>query len=102
MDSMFVSASTRILSVLIFNLSTRIMKKVRLGKYKHFKGGLVEVIGTAHHSETLEEMVVYKKLYSRPGTFGKGSLWVRPKKMFLEKVIHKGKKVPRFDFVGKE
>ena len=46
------------------------------GKYRHFKGGLYEVIGMASHSETLEEMVVYRALY------GEGGLWVRPATMW--------------------
>ena len=50
------------------------------GKYRHFKGNNYEVVGVAKHSETLEEMVVYRPLY------GEGGLWVRPKEMFLEKV----------------
>lgn len=73
---------------------------MKLGKYQHYKGGLVEVIAIAHHSETLEEMVVYRALYECR-TFGKGSVWVRSKKMFLEKVIIEGKEIPRFKLVKK-
>ncbi|MCL4363847.1 DUF1653 domain-containing protein [Patescibacteria group bacterium] len=73
---------------------------MKLGRYLHYKNILVEVIGTALHSETLEELVVYKKLQAFKG-YKKGSLWVRPKKMFLEKVKVNGKLVPRFKFVGK-
>jgi len=76
------------------------MKKIKPGKYLHFKGGVVEVLFTAHHSETLEEMVVYRALY-KCRSFGRGSVWVRPKKMFLEKVKHEGKVVSRFKFIGK-
>ena len=47
------------------------------------------------HSETLEEMVVYKALYDDT-EFGKNSLWIRPKKLFFDKVIVEGKEVPRF------
>lgn len=68
---------------------------MKLGKYKHFKGGIVEAIAIAHHSETLEEMVVYKALYDCRD-FGKGSIWVRPKQMFLENVVIDDKEVPRF------
>jgi hypothetical protein len=49
----------------------------------------------ARHSETLEELVVYRALY------GQKALWVRPKKMFLEKVLVKGKKIPRFKWIGR-
>lgn len=60
---------------------------VRLGKYQHSKSGkFYEVIGVAKHSESLEKMVV---------------VWVRPIKMFLEKIILDGKKVPRFKFISK-
>lgn len=48
--------------------------------YRHFKGDHYLVEDIARDSETGEEMVVYRKLY------GDGSLWVRPKKMFLEEV----------------
>ena len=71
---------------------------MKLGKYQHSKtGNYYRVIGVARHSETLEEYVVYEALYDNP----KSKLWVRPIKMFLEKVILNGKKVPRFKFVGK-
>lgn len=65
------------------------------GAYRHFKGGTVQVLGLAHHSETLEELVVYEALYACR-SFGKGSLWVRPKRMFVEEVEHHGTRMPRF------
>lgn len=71
------------------------MKKIELGRYQHYKGGLYEVIGAGVHSETLEEVVIYKQLYET-ADFPLGTLWVRPKKMFLEEVIVNNQKVPRF------
>ena len=68
--------------------------KIKIGKYKHFKGKEYQVLGVAKHSETLEEMVVYKKLYDDY------SMWVRPLNMFTEEVEVNGKKVPRFEYVG--
>ena len=65
-----------------------------MGKYKHYKGKEYEVIGLAKHSETLEELVVYKALY------GEDALWVRPLKMFEEEVEIDGQKVPRFKYLG--
>ena len=73
---------------------------IKIGKYQHYKGKFYEVIGVARHSETLEEMVVYRALYHSK-EFGKNALWVRPKKMFLEKIMVDGKKIPRFRYVGK-
>lgn len=70
------------------------MKPVKRGKYLHFKGAKIEVLMEAKHSETLEEMVVYRHLDT-------GEVWVRPKKMFLEKVTIGGKKVPRFKYLRK-
>jgi hypothetical protein len=55
---------------------------MELGLYKHYKGNIYEVIGIAKHSETLEEMVVYKATYQADGE----NLWVRPKTMFLESI----------------
>lgn len=69
------------------------MDQIKLGKYQHYKGKLYEVIGLARHSETLEELVVYKALY------GENDLWVRPKKMFLEMVEVESKEVPRFKYL---
>lgn len=60
------------------------------GVYKHYKGGVYKVLGTAKHTETLEEMVVYQALY------GDNAMWIRPLKMFLEEVMYEGIKVPRF------
>jgi len=71
------------------------MEKIKPSKYQHYKGKFYEVVGTARHSETLEEFVIYKALYDSK-EFGKNALWARPKKMFFEKVIIGGKKVPRF------
>ncbi len=72
------------------------LSRMKLGKYQHSKTGrYYQVLGVAKHSETLEEFVVYKALYDNP----KGKLWIRPLSMFLEKVLIKGKKVPRFKFV---
>ena len=60
------------------------------GVYEHYKGKRYEVLGVARHSETLEELVVYRALY------GDRELWIRPRAMFLEKVEIGGKKVSRF------
>lgn len=65
--------------------------EIKLGKYKHFKGGEYEVIGLAKHSETLEEMAVYYD--------SKKQLWVRPLKMFFEEVEINGQKMPRFKYI---
>ncbi len=61
--------------------------KVEPGKYIHYKGLEVEVIGEAKHSETQEEMVVYQH---------DGVIWVRPKEMFLAEVEVDGVMMPRF------
>ena len=63
---------------------------IALGKYRHYKGGEYEVIGVAKHTETLEDLVVYRALYDE------GQIWVRPLHMFLEEVDIDGKKVSRF------
>ncbi|MDO8486331.1 MAG: DUF1653 domain-containing protein [Candidatus Staskawiczbacteria bacterium] len=70
-------------------------RSIKIGKYQHYKGKQYEVLGIAKHSETLESLVVYKKLC------GDGGLWVRPLKMFLEEVELNGKKIKRFKYIGK-
>ncbi len=68
------------------------------GKYKHFKGDVVEVIGTALHSESLEPFVVYKHITGKRKD--EQHYWVRPVGMFTADVEVNGKKVPRFKYVG--
>jgi len=75
------------------------MSSVKLGNYLHYKGKNYRVIGTAHHSETLEELVIYQQLCSSE-KFKKGTLWVRPLTMFQETVEIAGQKVPRFKYIG--
>jgi len=74
------------------------MQEAKPGKYRHYKGKFYRVVGTAHHSETREPLVVYIALYDDK-EFGNNSLWVRPLKMFTENVTVEGKSVPRFEFI---
>jgi cupin 2 domain-containing protein len=67
---------------------------IRPGRYRHYKGNEYTVIGTARHSETLEEFVVYRQEYGGHG------LWVRPKQMFSETVKVAGREVARFQPLG--
>ena len=60
------------------------------GRYRHYKGMLYDVLGTARHSETLEPMTLYRALYGEHG------LWVRPAAMFNEDVVIDGVRQPRF------
>ena len=60
------------------------------GRYRHYKGGLYEVVDTVRHSETCEPMTLYRALYGEHG------LWVRPAAMFLETVNIDGVVQPRF------
>ncbi|MBT4880141.1 MAG: DUF1653 domain-containing protein [Alphaproteobacteria bacterium] len=69
-------------------------QEIKLGLYKHYKGKTYEVIGLCRHSETLEEMVVYRALYADYG------LWVRPKAMFFAEVNANENPQPRFSFIG--
>ena len=67
--------------------------EIKIGKYRHFKGNEYEVLYIAKHSETQEEMVVYRALY------GEGGVWVRPASMWNEEVEREGKTYKRFTFV---
>ena len=69
---------------------------IKPGIYRHYKNSkLYKVLGTALHSETHEVMVVYQGLYHCE-KFGSHRVWVRPLKMFLEKV---SPDIARFEFV---
>ena len=67
---------------------------IKLGIYRHYKGNTYEVIGFAKHSETLEDMVIYKPLY------GEGGTWVRPLSMWDNPIEVDGKTVKRFEYIG--
>ena len=64
---------------------------IQTGKYRHFKGNEYEVLYIAKHSETMEDMVVYRALY------GEGGIWVRPAAMWEETVTREGKTFRRFE-----
>ena len=70
------------------------MESIKPGRYRHFKGKEYEVLGVARHSETEEELVVYRALY---GDFG---LWVRPESMWNETVERDGRTFRRFTYIG--
>ena len=65
--------------------------EIKTGKYRHFKGNEYEVLYVAKHSETLEEMVVYRALYGEMG------VWVRPAEMWDETITRDGKTFKRFE-----
>lgn len=70
------------------------MTSIPSGRYRHYKGNEYTVVGTARHSETLEELVVYRQ------ESGEHGLWVRPKQMFSETVNVDGREIPRFQPLG--
>ena len=68
--------------------------ELKKGKYRHFKGKEYELLELATHSETLEQMVVYRALYGDRG------IWVRPAGMWSETVEKDGYIGPRFQYIG--
>ena len=72
------------------------MQEIKPGLWRHFKGNLYELVDIARHSETLEEMVVYRALYGERG------LWVRPASMWNETVSHEGQTVSRFTYIAEK
>ena len=70
--------------------STTQTTSIPVGRYRHYKGNEYTVLGAARHSETSEELVVYRQEY------GDRSLWTRPLRMFLETVLVEGRETPRF------
>jgi len=77
----------------MMNKSDKI-ENIKAGVYRHYKGPLYDVIGLARHSETGEQLVVYRPQYGERG------LWVRPLTMFMENVDIDGRTVPRFEYTG--
>ena len=65
-----------------------------LGRYRHYKGGEYDVVGTVRHSETLEPMTLYRARYGQMG------LWVRPAAMFNETVVIGGTQQARFTLIS--
>ena len=61
------------------------------GLYRHYKGGVYRVVCLAHHSETLEDMVVYEPIDGQTG------VWVRPVSMWNEDVVVDGVVKKRFE-----
>lgn len=75
------------------------MKEVKKGWYRHFKGGVYEVLGSGMHTETEEQVVVY--IHKTDENID--GYWARPIEMFFdEKELEDGTKVKRFEYVGKE
>ena len=72
------------------------MTSIPTGRYRHYKGNEYTVLGVTRHSESLEELVLYRQEYGDHG------LWVRPKEMFSETVTVDGQDVPRFQYLGTE
>lgn len=70
--------------------------ELKKGRYRHFKGKEYELLEIATHSETLEQMVVYRALY------GERRIWVRPAGMWSETVEKDGYSGPRFQYIGDE
>ena len=69
------------------------MEKIKIGKYRHFKGNEYQVLYIGKDSETCEDVVVYQALY------GEGEIWVRPVKMWNETVVRDGKEYKRFTLI---
>ena len=70
------------------------MSEIKPGHYRHFKGNEYEVLFIAHHSETMEDMVVYRAMY------GEKEVWVRPASMWNETVEKDGESFLRFTYIG--
>lgn len=70
------------------------MNPIPLGVYRHYKGNQYEVVGFAKHSETLEDMVIYKALYGDCG------IWVRPLSMWENLIEVDGIAIKRFEYIS--
>ena len=72
------------------------MDDFKPGRYRHFKGNEYELLYLAKHSETQEDMVVYRALYGEHG------VWVRPASMWSEVVERDGMRMKRFSYIGEQ
>ncbi len=73
-------------------------KLIYWGKYRHYKNKDYTVVWEATHTETDEELVIYKPLYKMEW-YPEEHLWVRPKKMFLWYEDYKWERVKRFTYI---
>lgn len=71
--------------------------RIKLGKYRHYKGFICQVIGVARHSEDPSQELV---IYTHPDQNGNEQLWARPIEMFKENVETENYKGPRFEYLG--
>ncbi len=69
---------------------------VPVGRYRHYKGNLYDLVGVVRHSETLEPLALYRPLGDGNAGDGAAALWVRPWAMFFERVVVDGVEQPRF------
>jgi hypothetical protein len=78
---------------------------MKLGRYRHYKGKLYEVLGVVMHTETNEKLVLYRALYDIPTLreeYGDDPWFVRPFSMFNEDVVIDGRTMPRFEYLGSD
>lgn len=113
MKKVLIISVVFLLTALAYTASYSSNNEVEPGFYKHFRGGNYKVVGTARFSEDPhKEFVIYQQLYESTlmpegGALPVGTLWARPKEMFVELVENKqGQLVPRFqkvvEYVGNE
>lgn len=80
------------------------LKTIKFGRYKHFKGNEYELLDIAVHTETDEDLAIYRSLSGN--YMQRDKLYARPLKMFLSKVDKE--KYPeveqeyRFRYIGDE
>jgi hypothetical protein len=70
------------------------MKDFKIGKYRHYKGGIYDVLALGLHTETEELLVMYADSEKR--------IWARPYVLFIERIMFYNKEQKRFEYVGDE